>query len=86
MLFGFRHDLAEVDGVGAQIAVGTGYVGMPNSQYYAYTKQGTRVMMDYMDGYIHITGHSDGTVDWEKSQERASDFYAGLDKNAGITW
>ena len=38
------------------------------------------------DGYIHITGHSDGTVDWEKSMERESDFYAGLDKNAGITW
>ena len=74
------------EAVSAQIAVGTGYVGMPNSQYYAYTKQGTRVMMDYMDGYIHITGHSDGTVDWEKSQERTSDFYAGLDKNAGITW
>lgn len=74
------------EAVSAQIAVGTGYVGMPTAQYYAYTKQGTRVMMDYIDGYIHVTGHSDGTVDWEKSLERQSDFYAGLDKNAGITW
>lgn len=69
-----------------QIAVATGYVGMPNLQYYAYVQQGTRVMMDYMDGYIHVTGHSDGKVEWEKSLERQSDFYAGLDKQGGITW
>ena len=72
--------------VTAQIAVGTGYVGMPTAQYYAYTQQGTRVLMDYLDGYIHITGHQDGTVDWETSQKRESDFYAGFDKAAGITW
>ena len=74
------------EAVNAQIAVATGYVGMPTAQYHAYAKNGTRVMFDYLDGYIHITGHSDGTVDWEKSLERETDMYAGLDKNAGITW
>lgn len=72
--------------VSAEIAVATGYVGMPTLQYYAYTQNGTRVMMDYMDGYIHITGHDDGTLDWETSQKRESDFYAGLDKAAGVSW
>ena len=74
------------EAVSAQIAVATGYVGMPTAQYNAYAKHGTRVMFDYLDGYIHITGHNDGTVDWEKSLERETDMYAGLDKNAGITW
>ena len=74
------------EAVNAQIAVATGYVGMPTAQYNAYAKHGTRVMFDYLDGYIHITGHNDGTVDWEKSLERETDMYAGLDKNAGITW
>ena len=74
------------EAVSAQIAVATGYVGMPTAQYHAYAKHGTRVMFDYLDGYIHVTGHNDGTVDWEKSLERVTDMYAGLDKNAGITW
>ena len=72
--------------VSAEIAVGTGYVGLPTTQYYNYSKNGTRVMFDYLDGYIHITGHSDGTVDWERSVVRESDFYANLDKAAGIEW
>lgn len=71
--------------VSAEIAVGTGYMAMSTATYYAYSKHGTRVLMDYTDGYIHVTGHSDGTMQWETSRERATDFYAGLDKAAGLS-
>ena len=70
--------------VSAEIAVATGYMAMSQGDYYAYSKHGTRVLMDYTDGYIHISGLPDGTVQWETSRERATDFYAGLDKAAGL--
>ena len=72
------------EAVSAEIAVATGYMAMNTANYYAYSKHGTRVLMDYTDGYIHITGLPDGTVQWETSRERATDFYAGLDKAAGL--
>ena len=70
--------------VSAEIAVATGNMAMNTATYYAYSKHGTRVLMDYADGYIHITGLPDGTVQWKASRERATDFYAGLDKAAGL--
>lgn len=70
--------------VSAEIAAATGYMAMSQGDYYAYSKHGTRVLMDYTDGYIHISGLPDGTVQWETSRERATDFYAGLDKAAGL--
>lgn len=70
--------------VSAEIAVATGYMAMSHGDYYAYSKHGARVLMDYTDGYIHISGLADGSVQWETSRERATDFYAGLDKAAGL--
>ena len=84
------HDTSSSSEFGAavtpEIAVATGYVGMATTNYYSYTKQGARVMFDYMDGYIHVSAAKDGAMEWDKSLERTSDLYAGLDKNAGITW
>ena len=74
------------EAVTPEIAVATGYVGMATTNYYSYSKQGARVMMDYMDGYVHISAAKDGTMTWEKSLERTTDIYNGLDKAAGITW
>lgn len=71
--------------VSAEIAVATGYMAMAHGEYYAYSKHGTRVLMDYTDGYIHISALPDGTMQWEASRERATDFYAGLDKAAGLS-
>lgn len=73
------------EAVSAEIAVATGYMTMSHGDYYAYSKHGTRVLMDYTDGYIHVIGLSDGTIQWETSRERGTDFYAGLDKAAGLS-
>ena len=73
------------EAVSAQIAVATGYMSMSHGGYYAYSKHGARVLMDYTDGYIHVSGYADGSVQWESSKERATDFYAGLDKAAGLS-
>ena len=72
------------EAVNAEIAVATGYMVMSQGDYYAYSKHGTQVLMDYTDGYIHISGLADGSVQWETSRERTTDFYAGLDKATGL--
>ena len=62
------------DAVTPQLAVATGRIVLDSSVYYNYTKHGSKVLMDYCDGYIHVT--TDGSeISWEHSRERTIDYY-----------
>ena len=56
------------------VVVATGYQAMPTDVYSNYTSTGSRVYLDIMDGFVHVT--SDGkTLQVETSRERTSKYY-----------
>ena len=64
--------------VDAQIAVASSGVALNASVYECYAKAGTKVLGDYMEGYIVV--HTDGTkLEYETSRERKTEYYAKLD-------
>ena len=71
-----------------EIAVAMGRRAVQRENYYYYAAEGTRVLMDEHDGYIHVS--SDGkTMKYETSRERVIDTdlkrqYAALDEWGGI--
>ena len=57
-----------------KVAVATGYQAMAAQLYARYTATGSKVYLDFCDGYIHVT--SDGTeMTWETSRERSTNAY-----------
>ncbi len=64
----------------AQVAVATGYQAMAGLAYSRYTSVGTQVLLDFCDGYIHVS--SDGAeMVWETSKERSSTIYDDYEYN-----
>ena len=62
-----------------QISVGSGYQAVSALVYSRYTSVGSKVLLDFCDGYIHVT--SDGTqLQYETSQERTTNIYAGYEQ------
>lgn len=57
-----------------KVAVATGYQAMAAQLYARYTATGSKVYLDFCDGYVHVT--SDGTdMTWETSRERSTTAY-----------
>lgn len=57
-----------------KIAVATGYQAVSAQVYSRYTANGGKVLLDFCDGYIHVT--SDGKdLTWETSHERTKTMY-----------
>ena len=57
-----------------KVAVATGYQAMAAQLYARYTATGSKVYLDFCDGYVHVT--SDGkALTWETSRERSTDAY-----------
>lgn len=66
---------ALVNAATPQIAVGSGYQAIGGQLYSRYTSVGAKVLLDFCDGYIHVS--SDGTeLTWETSKERTNNIYA----------
>ena len=71
-----------------EIAVAMGRRAVQRDNYYYYAAEGTRVLIDELDGYIHVS--SDGkTMQYETSRERVLDTplkqqYGALDAWAGL--
>ena len=56
------------------VSVATGYRVIAGYVYSRYTAVGSRVLLDFFDGYTHVT--SDGSnVTWETSKERTTTMY-----------
>ena len=57
-----------------KVAVATGYRVIPGYVYSRYTAVGSKVLLDFFDGYIHVA--TDGTdITWETSRERTTTMY-----------
>ena len=64
--------------VSAEIAVASSGLMLNADVYGCYAKVGTKVLGDYMEGYIVV--HSDGTkLEYETSRTRVTDYYGKLD-------
>ena len=64
--------------VHADIAVASSGVALNASVYESYAKVGTKVLGDYMEGYIVV--HTDGSkLEYETSRTRKTEYYARLD-------
>ncbi len=62
------------EAVTPKIAVAMGRINLEPACYYVYTMQGSRVLTDLLDGYIHVS--TDGeTTEWDSSRERTIDTY-----------
>lgn len=64
--------------VNADIALASSGVALNVSVYECYASVGTKVLGDYMDGYIVV--HTDGSkLEYETSRTRKTEYYARLD-------
>lgn len=64
--------------VDADIALASSGVALNVTVYETYAKVGTKVLGDYMDGYIVV--HTDGSkLEYETSRTRKTEYYARLD-------
>lgn len=67
-----------VEAVSPQIAVSTGGVVMSTKVYWSYTQTKSRVLFDYLDGYISVVTDGD-TINFLTSRVRNTDYYAVFD-------
>ena len=67
------------DAVTPKIAVATGNVAIEQMQYVNYTINGSKVLFDRIDGYIHVWSDGTGEPGYETSRQRPASFYDKLE-------
>ncbi len=61
--------------VSPELSVATGYLLVPRLNYFYYTSQGGKVLMDALDGYVHVWSGADGAMEYETAHGRNTDYY-----------